>query len=327
MPFIKNVLILAVNPKDTQQLDLTQEVQGIEKILEGGMQNVTFDVEVKMNIQPSEVLNAIRDHKPQIIHFCGHGEGFELAFADENQFFKSVKGNSLLRLFSDSYIKRHLECVVLNACYSAEQALWVSRVVDYSIGNLYSIKDKSAIQFSKLFYSAIVADKTVSSNVIAHNAFEVAFNNTKITMALDNIKERELLTLHKRRLIPSLEPDIERLLLNAGIQYLVTEILRANSSKSNAQLGRASVVEHDVLKKLRKILQSLPGLKKYHGDVYSEAWEDLWNEIKDKLSDMARANIELDADEIVKFMNDELEAKMKKYQRSIHRFMPRFSLW
>ena len=321
MPFIKNVLILAVNPRDTQQLDLLEEVKAIKEILGKGIQNVTFNVEVKIDIEPGQILPAIRGHRPQIIHFCGHGEDFELVFADENQAGKSVKGHNLVDLFSQPKIQGHLECVVLNACYSAKQASWVGRVVDYSIGSLHAIKDRAAIQFSKSFYSAIV-----TGNAFKADFFDEAFHDTKASMSSEGIKDSELLQLHKRRLIPSLEPNIESLLLSAGLRQLVSEILYKRASKSKAPLGRSSTVEHDVLRKLRKIIQSLPGIKKYSGDVYAEAWEDLWDEIKDELRRKVRKNGDLDAEAIVRSMNRKLEEKMKKYERNRHKYIRSFFL-
>ena len=48
-----------------------------------------------------------------------------------------------------------LRCVVLNACYSAEQAEAIAQSVDCVVGMASAIGDQSAIGFAKAFYQAL----------------------------------------------------------------------------------------------------------------------------------------------------------------------------
>ena len=50
---------------------------------------------------------------------------------------------------------RGIECVVLNACYSAAQAKAIAEQVQYVIGTTDSVADDSAIRFSEVFYGSI----------------------------------------------------------------------------------------------------------------------------------------------------------------------------
>lgn len=61
------------------------------------------------------------DFKPQIVHFCGHGAGDKgLILEDESGKIKPVSTPALAALFE--MFSPHVECVLLNACYSEKQA-------------------------------------------------------------------------------------------------------------------------------------------------------------------------------------------------------------
>ncbi len=55
----------------------------------------------------------------------------------------------------------HVECVVLNACFSEIQANAIAAHIGYVIGMSEGITDEAAIQFATAFYDALGADKTV----------------------------------------------------------------------------------------------------------------------------------------------------------------------
>lgn len=54
-----------------------------------------------------------------------------------------------------------LKCVVLNACYSAEQAEAIAATIDCVVGMSSAIEDQSAIGFSKAFYQALAYGRSV----------------------------------------------------------------------------------------------------------------------------------------------------------------------
>lgn len=117
----KKILILAANPKDTKRLRLDQEVSSIEKGLERATRRDNFILKSKWAVTQADVRRAILDFKPNIVHFCGHGEGEKgIVFEDESGNSHFVSADALegfFELFSDQ-----IECIILNACYSTIQA-------------------------------------------------------------------------------------------------------------------------------------------------------------------------------------------------------------
>lgn len=71
----QTILFLAANPKNSTPLDLTREVKEIEAGLERSQKRDKFQLEQVWAVTPADVQRAMLDHKPQIVHFSGHGMG------------------------------------------------------------------------------------------------------------------------------------------------------------------------------------------------------------------------------------------------------------
>jgi hypothetical protein len=54
-----------------------------------------------------------------------------------------------------------LKCVVLNSCYSEEQAAAIAATIDCVVGMSAAVEDRSAIGFSKAFYQALAYGRNV----------------------------------------------------------------------------------------------------------------------------------------------------------------------
>jgi hypothetical protein len=72
----------------------------------------------------------------------------------------------------------HVRLVLLNACFTKEQARSLSEVVDYSIGTAAPIGDKASVAFAGAFYSALGFGKSVRD----------AFNSAKAELALTKLR-------------------------------------------------------------------------------------------------------------------------------------------
>jgi hypothetical protein len=99
------------------------------------------------------------DHEPQIVHFSGHGDEDGLVLEGELELALPISSEALSRLFE--LCSKHIECVILNACYSAPQAAAINNHINYVIGMPGKINDKAAIKFSVGFYDALGAGKSV----------------------------------------------------------------------------------------------------------------------------------------------------------------------
>ncbi|KYC34635.1 hypothetical protein WA1_50425 [Scytonema hofmannii PCC 7110] len=154
---VKKILILAANPKDTPHLRLDQEVRDIEEGLERAQKRDQFVIVKKTAVRPRDFRRALMDVKPQIVHFCGHGLKQEgIALENEVGKVQLVNAKALSGLFD--LFSKQVKCVLLNACYSEEQAEAISQHINYVVGMNQAIGDKAAIEFAVAFYDALAAE-------------------------------------------------------------------------------------------------------------------------------------------------------------------------
>ncbi len=157
-PSSKTILILAANPKGTKQLRLDEEVREIEEGLRRAQQRSHFIVKSRWATRPLDMQRAILEEKPQIVHFSGHGVGEDgIVLEDASGKAKPVSGNALAKLFS--LLADQVECVLLNACHSQQQATAIAKHINTVIGMSQAVGDRAAIQFAIGFYDALGAGR------------------------------------------------------------------------------------------------------------------------------------------------------------------------
>lgn len=159
-PQIRTILILSANPKGTSPLRLDEEVREIKEGLRRATGRDHFSIVSAEAVRYRDIHRAILDYNPQIIHFSGHGAGVDgLVFEDETGRAKLIDAKALADLFE--LFADHVECVVLNACYSQEQAKAIRQKIGYVVGMGKEIGDKAAIEFAVGFYDALGAGKPI----------------------------------------------------------------------------------------------------------------------------------------------------------------------
>ena len=150
------ILILSANPRNTEQLSLNEEVREIQEAIRRSHHSSNFFIKTAGAVRTIDIRRAILDHKPNLIHFSGHGKGEDgLVVEGRSGTHHLLGGEALAKLFklhSDT-----VECVVLNACYSEIQATAISRYIHYVISMSNTIGDDAAIEFSIGFYDALGA--------------------------------------------------------------------------------------------------------------------------------------------------------------------------
>ena len=181
---VKTILVLASNPKGTSPLRLGEEVREIQAGLDRSQYRDRFRIEQRWAVTPKDIRRALLDCNPQIVHFSGHGVGIGepehesapsrkvslitsgttepegLLFEDETGHSQLVSTEAISRLFS--LFSDELECVVLNACYSAVQADAIAQHIPYVVGMKKAIGDRAAIKFTLGFYDGLLADRPVA---------------------------------------------------------------------------------------------------------------------------------------------------------------------
>lgn len=172
---MKKILILASNPN--KDLDLKQEIKDLKKIIQRQAKESGFEVEIELGVRPNELQELLLEHQPSIVHFCGHGTGDQgLVLQNDAARGQLVSTDALCNLFA--LFKDNVECVVLNACYSEEQAKYIVDYINYVVGMSHEIRDDAAIAFATGFYRALGYGKSVEESYkLGCNAIQLGIND------------------------------------------------------------------------------------------------------------------------------------------------------
>ena len=161
----KKILILSANPGDTDmdtdpgKLSLDEEVRTIKACLVRAKKREQFDIRSEWAVRYEDFRRALFDFEPTIVHFSGHGYKDGLLMVDDMGLAEPISSEVLSEIFE--LCAEYVECVILNACYSAPQADAINRHINYVIGMPGKINDVAAIEFSKGFYDALGAGRPV----------------------------------------------------------------------------------------------------------------------------------------------------------------------
>lgn len=183
----KTILFLASAPTDEAKLQLEKEFVKISTSLQEGI--IEYRLVAEWAITPNALQHAILKHKPNFIHFSGHGEGGDqltggIILNDTKSKAKMVTGMALENMFRIFSRKFKIEIVLLNSCYSKDQATGISKHIPYVIGMNEAIEDDSAIEFSTGFYRGLADEEDIEF------AFDLAVNMIQLEgLGGDNVPQ------------------------------------------------------------------------------------------------------------------------------------------
>jgi hypothetical protein len=172
------VLFLASNPLDQVQLRLDEEARAISEMIRKSKHRDSVKLESCWALQTMDLLQALNDYDPTIVHFSGHGSNNdEIAFQTQDGKTKLVTKEAIVQTMMAS--SDNIRLVFFNTCYSRNQAESISEFVEATIGMNTSIGDEAARIFSSQFYSSISFGHSVSK----------AFQQAKALLMMEGIKE------------------------------------------------------------------------------------------------------------------------------------------
>lgn len=175
------VLFMASNPTTgSMPLRLDEEARSIQEMVRKSEHRDSVKFETRWATRPMDILQAINELNPDVIHFSGHGsETDELVLQDAEGSPKFVSKEAIVQTMMTSSDKIRL--VFFNTCFSYGQAEAVVEHVEAAIGMNTSIGDDAARIFAAQFYSAIGFGYSL----------EKAFEQAKSALMLEGIAEEK----------------------------------------------------------------------------------------------------------------------------------------
>jgi hypothetical protein len=186
------VLFLASNPKATVRLDLDEEAREITQKVRAAEYRDALDFKQRWAVRPDDLLQALNEDKPHIVHFSGHGSNTgEIILLDSNGQPKPVNTPAIKALFLT--LKDNIRVVLLNSCYSKIQAEAITEIIDCVIGMNTKIGDEAARVFAASFYRAIGFGRSIKD----------AFEQAKVALMFEGISEEDTPELlHREQINP-----------------------------------------------------------------------------------------------------------------------------
>jgi hypothetical protein len=123
-------------------------------------------------VQVTDLLQALNEVGPHIVHFSGHGSQRALIFEDDDGLAKPLSNSDLAQLLRITIDRIRL--ALFNSCESSEQAGLACAHIDAAIGMAEPVDDESAKTFAAQFYNALGFG----------NSLEEAFEQAKLQVSL-----------------------------------------------------------------------------------------------------------------------------------------------
>jgi len=160
------VLYLTSSPGNEAPLRVDAEVNNVLKALRSAKHRDLVDLQHRPAAGPQDLIDAINDHRPHVIHFSGHGAATGLLFdtndlePTDGQFLDFEPLATLLKATSFPPT-----LIVLNACHSEGGAEILLEAAPVVIAMSDTVGDMSAGLFATHFYAAIGGAQSIASAV------------------------------------------------------------------------------------------------------------------------------------------------------------------
>jgi hypothetical protein len=153
----RTILFLASEPTDAGRLRLGREVEEVRDRLRVEIAQGRLRLDSRWAVRPRDLSQVMHDARPRLVHFSGHGSSdHRLVLEADDGHMTSVAPDALADLFEHF---PEVEGVVLNACWSDDQAEALARCVPHVAGMRDAISDRAAIAFASGLYGALAAGR------------------------------------------------------------------------------------------------------------------------------------------------------------------------
>lgn len=178
VPNVITVLFLAANPVGTTSLQLDEEARAIQQQIRMANYRDSIRFESRWATRSGDILQAINETNPTIVHFSGHGTSDgNLVLLNPDGSAKLVTKEAITMVMATA--SDTIRLIVFNTCFSESQAKSVAEHIDAAIGMSTSIGDKAACVFASQLYSSIGFGLSL----------QTSFNQALAQLVLEGISE------------------------------------------------------------------------------------------------------------------------------------------
>jgi hypothetical protein len=170
------ILFLAADPLGTDRLALAREAHAIQTELDRSGSRDSFEFVTRWAAEPLDLLRELRKLRPTVVHFSGHGKSDAVAHAERLSpveparhgiYFQGIDGPQLVSTEVVAQVfgaaGSSVKLVVLNACYTDQQAEALLAHIDCIVGMRGSIRDHAARSFAIGFYGGLGERESAAS--------------------------------------------------------------------------------------------------------------------------------------------------------------------
>ena len=163
------------------RLQLDEDVRRTQEAIRAARYRDTLTFDFCLAARPNDLLRAMEEMRPRVVHFSGHGDSRGLVLVSrDGRRPQHVDGATLERLFR--LFRGKVRVVVLNACFSLPQARAIANVVGCAIGTDGRLSDAAAITFGAEFYRALGFGRSVKA----------AFDQASVALEMNHREQRIL---------------------------------------------------------------------------------------------------------------------------------------
>jgi len=181
------------------KLQLDEDVRLIREKVRAAKYRDALEFDFRLAARPNDLLQALNESRPQVVHFSGHGTADGLVLMGGDGLPRPVAPAALGELFR--IFRGDIRLVVLNACLSLPQARAIADTVGCAIGTNAEISDEASITFGGAFYGALAFGCSV----------QIAFEQARLALAMNHPGFEKVLEIVSG---PDVEPS--RLVLVEG---------------------------------------------------------------------------------------------------------------
>ena len=140
-------------------LHLDRETHEVTKKIRSSEHREHVEIVNAQAARISDIIDALNEHKPDVVHFSGHGNQEVLLFEGPNGLPQELLAEHMALLLQAA--RKQIRMVVFNACESAEQAEAATTFAELAIGMDQPIDDDAAKDFAGQLYGSLASGMSV----------------------------------------------------------------------------------------------------------------------------------------------------------------------